>query len=110
MALSKSKRHASKSYPPMVEAVQDPVAVAKLEFFSFFASQIQSFHVAYQTDNPTVPFLCQVFFKLIRKIMQLIVKPNLLRKCESGQIDLLDKDIFLKCKYVISVLRQGHKI
>ena len=86
----------------MVEAVEDPVAVAKLEFFSFFASQIQSFHVAYQTDNPTVPFLCQVFFKLIRKIMQLIVKPNLLRKC--------DKYTFLKCKYVISVLRQGRKI
>ena len=49
-----SKLPACKSYPPVVEAVQDPLAVAKLEFFSFL--QVP-FLVAYQTDNQMIPFL-----------------------------------------------------
>ena len=87
----------------MVKVVQDPLAVAKLEVFSFFASQFQPFLVTYKTDNLEVPFLYQDLFKLIRQNMQLIVKPDLLRKCESRRylkkIDLLDKNTFLKSKY-----------
>ena len=48
-------------------------------------------------------FLYQNLFKIIHKIIQLIVKPDLLRKCEScrdlKKIDLLDKNI-PKCKYI----------
>ena len=37
---SKLKYPACKNYPPVLEAVQDPLIVAKLEFFSLFASQV----------------------------------------------------------------------
>ena len=51
-----------------------------------------------------VLFLYQDIFKLICKIIQLIVKPDLLRECESAgdvkKIDILDKNTFLKCKYI----------
>ena len=81
----------------MVEAVQDSLAVAKLEFFSVFASHFQRLLFACQTYNPMVPLLYEDLFKLIHKIMQLIVKPCLLRKCERGKdlkkIHLLDKNI-----------------
>ena len=82
--LLKQERSACKSYPPVFEAAQDPLAVAKLEFFIFFANQFQPFFVAYQTDNSVVPFLYQDLFKLFRKIIQLIIKQDLLRKCGSG--------------------------
>ena len=43
-----------------------------------------------------VLFLCQDYFKLICKIMQVIVKLDLLRKCESAadlkKIDIQDKN------------------
>lgn len=98
--LPKLKRPDSTSYPSVVGGVQNPLAVAKLEFSSFFASQFQPFLVAYQTDNPVVLFY-QDLFKLILKIMQLIVKPDLLKSGRDlKKIDLPDKNIFLKCKYI----------
>ena len=100
--LPKSKRPACKSYSPVLDAVQDPLAVAKFEFFSFFAGQFKPFLVAYQTDNPMVPFLYQDLSNLIRKIMHLVVKPDLLSECQTGRelkkVDLSDKNTFLKPK------------
>lgn len=98
--ITQTKRPASKSYPPVVEATQDVLAVAKLGFFSVFANQFQPFLVAYQTENPMLSFLYQDLIKLIRKIMQFIVKPDLRRKYESGRdlkkIDLLNKSTLLQ--------------
>lgn len=99
--LPKLKRPDSTSYPSVVGGVQNPLAVTKLEFSSFFASQFQPFIVAYQTDNPMVLFFYQDLFKLILKIMQLIVKPDSLKSGRDlKKIDLPDKNIFLKCKYI----------
>ena len=98
--ITQTKRPASKSYPPVVEATQDVLAVAKLGLFSVFANQFQPFLVAYQTENPMLSFLYQDLIKLIRKIMQFIVKPDLRRKYESGRdlkkIDLLNKSTLLQ--------------
>ena len=102
--MTKSKRPSCKSYLSVVEAVKDPLMVAKLQFFSFFAGQFKPFLVAYQTDQPMVPFLYQDLLKLIRKIMQIVVKPDVLEKCESGSdlknVDLSNKSVFLKTRNI----------
>ena len=52
------------------------MAPAKLTFFGFFAGILQTILVKYQADEPMVPYMYQDLLKLLRKTMQLIVKPN----------------------------------
>ena len=95
--VTKSKRPACKVILPWLRLFKTLWLLQNSNFSVFFASQFQLFLVVYQTDNPMVPFLYQDLFKLTCKIMQLIVKPDLLRKCESvrdlKKIHLLDKYI-----------------
>ena len=52
------------------------MAPAKLMFFGFVAGILQTILVKYQSDKPMVPYMYQDLLKLLRKIMQLIVKPD----------------------------------
>ena len=57
---------------------------------------MQPFLTEYQSDKPVIPYLYSDILKLNKKLMQLIVKPDLLEKCESyldfRRIDLDDKE------------------
>ena len=74
---------------------------AELEFFCFIAGIMQPFLTKYQSEKPMIPYLYLDILKLIKKLMQLIVKPDLLEKCESYfdfRIDLRHKESITKTK------------
>ena len=100
--LPKYKWPSSKSYWNVKAAVEDPMTPAKLMFFSFLAGILQSVLVKYQSDKPMVPYIYQDLLKLLRKLMQLIVKPNIVAYCSSAInrkcIDLDDKNVIIKPK------------
>ena len=85
-----------------MNAVSDILMPAKLQFFCFIAGIMQPFLTKYQSDKPMIPYLYSDILKLIKKLMQLIVKPDLLEKCESyldfRRIDLDDKESITKPK------------
>ena len=75
---------------------------AKLMFFSFVAGILQPILVKYKSDKPMVPCMYQDLFKLLRKLMQLIVKPDIVANCSSAidlkSIDLDDENMIMKPK------------
>ena len=75
---------------------------AKLKFFSFVAGVLHPILVKYQSDKPMVPYMYQDLLKLLRKLMQLIVKPDIAANCSSAIdltcIDLDDKNVIMKPK------------
>ena len=54
---------------------------AKLSVFSLVAGILQSFLVKYQTADPMIPYLYTNLFKIIKKIMNLMVNPDIMVKC-----------------------------
>ena len=75
---------------------------AKLKFFSFVAGVLHPILVKYQSDKPMVPYMYQDLLKLLRKLMQLIVKPDAVANCSSvinlKWIDLDDENVIMKPK------------
>ena len=54
---------------------------AKLNFFSYIANFFQPFLTLYPTDNSVVPFLYDDLMKLVKIIMLLIFKPEVVNPC-----------------------------
>ena len=54
---------------------------AELSVFSLVAGILQSFLVKYQTVDPMIPYLYTDLFKIIKKIMILMVNPDIMIKC-----------------------------
>ena len=100
--LPKYKRPSSKSYAQVKAAVEDLITPAKLTFFSIVAEILQPILVKYQSDESMVPYIYQDLLKLLRKLMQLIVKPDIAANCSSAIdltcIDLHDKNVIMKPK------------
>ena len=82
--LSKSKQLKCKSYKIVCDAVDDQFTCAMLCFFSFVFKILEPYLVAYKTDKPMLPFFYQDLFVLIRKIMEIIVKPKVLCDCNAA--------------------------
>ena len=55
--LAPSKRPKCKSYTTFVTAVNEQLATAKLQFFSFIAMTLQPFLELYQCDFPVIPYM-----------------------------------------------------
>ena len=96
------KKPNSKSFLNLQSASNDLFIPAKLSFFSFVAGILQPFLVKYQTDDPMVPYLYNDVFNISKKIMNLIVKPDIMIKCisdaELKNVNLSSKDNFMKPK------------
>ena len=94
--MPKYKRSSSKSYANVKAAVEDPMTPAKLKFFSFVTGILQPILMKYQSDKAMVPYMYQDLLKLLRKLMQLIVKPDIVANYSSvidiKCIDLDDKN------------------
>ena len=73
-----------------------------MNFFSYIATFFQLFLILYQAENPMVPFLFDDLMKLVKKIMLLIFKPEVLNRCKTvfaiRKIDFENKYNFLKVK------------
>ena len=75
---------------------------AKLTFFSFVAEILQAILMKYQSYKPMVPYVYQDLLKLLRKLMQLIAKPDITANFSSAIdlkfLDLDDANVILKPK------------
>ena len=79
--LPKAKQPSSKSYMNVKMIVADDLIPAKFKFFCLIAEIAKIFLTKYQTDKPVVPYLYHEIVRIIRRLMQLIVKPEILDKC-----------------------------
>ena len=80
-ALLKEKRPSSKSYMNVKVALAGDLILAKLKFFCFIGEILKPFLTKYQTDKPKmVPYLYHDIVRIMRRLMQLIVKPEILDK------------------------------
>ena len=62
-----------------------PVTVAKLSYFKFVAAKLQLFLKAYQSDHPLVPFMYHDLKRLVKTLMELCVRPEVLGKCKTAK-------------------------
>ena len=86
------------------KVVGDELLVGKLFFFNYIANLLQPYLTKYQTDDSMLSFFGKDLEKLHWSLLQLVIKHDVLEKCESPaallQIDLSDKSIYLKLKDV----------
>ena len=71
--------------------------------FSFVPKILQPYLVAHQTDKPMIHFFYQELSALIRKIIEIIVKPKVLSDCNAAtkkRIDLYESSSLLNDKDV----------
>ena len=80
------------------EAVEDELTTVKLSFFSYLASIFQPFLAKYQTQAPMIPYMYSDIVKLIRSLMLIVVKHDIIDGCMSGQdlrkIDLDKENVY----------------
>ena len=74
----------NKSFDTVKEGCKCALMVAKLMVFESVARQFEEFLVRYQTDRPTVPFLCRDLDTLIRGICQRFVKKSVLDEASTA--------------------------
>ena len=103
-ALLEAKWPSLKSYMNVKMAVADDLMPAKLKCFCFIADIVKPFLTKYQTDKPMVPCLCLDIVKIIRRLMQLIVKQKTLDKystfLDHKEVILDNKNTMVKPKNI----------
>ena len=93
----KSKRPDSKSYNVVVKAVNDQLTVAKLSLFIYLAGILNPYLKKYQIDMPMIAYMYNDLQKIIRTILELIIKTNVIAKCQTlSKIDISDQNNFKK--------------
>ena len=65
--------------------MEDELAIVKLSFFSYLASIFQPFLAKYQIQAPMIPYRYSDIVNLIRSLMQIFVKHDIIDGCMSGQ-------------------------
>ena len=81
--LPPSRQAKSKSFLNVQEAVKDSLKLLKLYYFSFTASLMEPYLLAYQTDQPMIPFMCNDLENLSKNLLKLFIKPEVIDKCTS---------------------------
>ena len=81
--LRKLKRPPSKSYETVKKAIGDLFIVSKLHF-SLVSGLVQPFLTLFQTDKPMIPFVYLSVKDLVLKLLEIIVKPIVLKSCSNG--------------------------
>ena len=88
----------------MQKAVKDKLILLKFEVFSFVASILEPDLLAYQTDKPIISFMCSDLERLLRNILNLFVKQEVIDKCSTPiqlkEIDIHKKDNLLNGKNI----------
>ena len=82
-SLPKCKKPFSKIYANVLSAVSDSLTPAKLHFFSFVAGIFQPFLVKCQSDKPMVPFIHDDLLRLFKRVLLLVLKPEVVNPCTS---------------------------
>ena len=82
--LPNSKQPSNKSHNILKAAVLNELVIAKLVFFSYLAGMFKPFLTGCQTDHPIISFLYDDLFKLLKNIFSIIIKPDIMNKCETA--------------------------
>ena len=100
LSLPKSKRPSSKSYEVVVEAVADPLVVAKLHF-SYVASLLKPYLNQLQSEQPVMLYLQKELLLLCGSVLEMIIQPDIWSNSTGSQltkIDFSERKYFLKRK------------
>ena len=93
----KSKRPDSKSYNVVVKSVNDQLTVAKLSLFIYIVGILKPYLKKYQTVLPMIPYMYDDLQKIIKTILELIIKTDVIAKGQtSSNIDISDQNNFNK--------------
>ena len=82
-SLCKSKRPQNKSYETLVTH-SDKFMLLKMQFFRFLAKKLKPFLLQFQSDKPMVPFLSDSLEELLRSLMKVIVKQEVLEEASTA--------------------------
>ncbi|KAK1898471.1 Adenylate cyclase type 6 [Dissostichus eleginoides] len=102
--LPKSKVPTSASYLTVKKATEDPLFLAKLEFFAFVARQLKPFLEVFQTDAPMVPFLAKELQSTMTGLLSCFIKREELAKIKTPlqltKLDPQEKQIHVPLKHL----------
>ena len=68
----------------MKKAIGDPFIDSKLHFFTYVSGLVEPFLTLFQADKPMIPFLYLPLTNLVLKLLEIIVKPNVLENFSTG--------------------------
>ena len=94
----KSKQPKCDSYNVVKDAVDDPLTVAKLEFFIYVVGLLEPYLKFYQSDHPLVPFIYFDLKKLVTGLLKLFVKAEIIDNCKTS-FDLANIDLDKKSNF-----------
>ena len=90
------------SYGNLVSAVDDPLIMVKLTFFSFISKIFEPFLKKYQNDKAMLPFMYGDLKNLVKSVLKIIIKPRQLEKFKNGaelkKLSLDDQTLHLPLK------------
>ncbi|KAI4829210.1 hypothetical protein KUCAC02_023270 [Chaenocephalus aceratus] len=102
--LPKSKVPTSASYLTVKKATEDPLFLAKLEFFAFVARQLKPLLKVFQTDAPMVPFLAKELKSTLTGLLSCFIKREELAKIKTPlqltKLDPQEKQIHVPLKHL----------
>ena len=101
MNLPKSKQPGQgegKSFLSLKKVVDDPLLQAKFKLIEYLSSKLNEFLRGFQTDQPMVPFLCEILETLMRSFMNMFILSNVMQKADTVmkllKIDVTDKGLY----------------
>ena len=102
--LPKSKQPSCKSYSNVQDGVHDVLIEAKMTCFSFICSIVEPYLKKYQCEKPMIPFMYNDLKALVKGLLQLITKADVLSKSKTGvqmsKIDLKKEENLLPLKEI----------
>ena len=78
LKLSKSKRPTCQTYINLCEYVEDPLVLAKLNFFVCIAKVLMPYLELFQTDKPMMPYISDELQKILTNLLNRFVKKSVL--------------------------------
>ena len=102
--LPSSKQLKSKSFLKVQKAVKNKLILLKFEVFSIVPSILGPYLLAYQTGKPIIPSMCSELERLLRNMLKLFVKQEVIDKCSTPtrlkEIDIHKKNNVFKGKSI----------
>ena len=97
-SLPKSRKPQCKSYSILLETIDDPLQQTKFKFVEFIASKMNVFFEGFQTDQPMVPFLCEILRNLLSSLLRIFVLNSTIEKADTVlkmlKIDTFNRNIY----------------
>ena len=88
-----SKEPKCKSYKVLKNALKDPFVVAKFNFFSFLARCLLPYLSRYQLQKPMISFLHDDIQQLVKELLSLTIKSEVIGNCKEDYYALLKIDL-----------------